>query len=165
MSDFTQQVTRQIPYEYLAVISAQRLADTVEQLDAAVHEVTNAGLNKESMFHGKGELLKQLTTLETQISITEADAYMTVEGSGRDQFAMVGDKKVLLSNDDARKAFRIASTKVLLERKAELEGQLRVMEINAQRANDAWYKAKGAVDCVKAKASVQAALLNFLSGR
>lgn len=154
-----------IPAEFLQILNPGEIAATVDQLDAAVQAVVEKGEAKEAAYQEKPGLLRKRTQLETDVKITEAGALMQVQGSGRDQYVVIAGTKTYLSNDQARDAFRRMESKAQREELAQVNGEINALDIGIQKATDAWYTAKEAADSIRAKAAVQAALLNFLANR
>ena len=157
--------TRPIPAEYIPVISAKMLERTVSELDAGIEDILKAGQAKETAYANKRELIKRKYQLDTEIDLVEADAFMLIEGEARSQYVMIGDKKVALGNDQARDAYRRTSSKELRQQMAAVEGEIAAIDTEIAKAQDKWYTAKDANDNVRAKANIQASLLQFLGGR
>ena len=156
---------RPIPAEHIPVISADMLEKTVRQLDRALNDVQTAGARKEAAYQNKADLFRQQTSMETEVKLAEADAFMRIEGEGRDQYVMEGSRKVPLNNDAARDAFRRRSSAGERRQLADLNAQINAIDVGIATAGDAWFTAKEAVESIRAKANLQAALLNFLAGR
>lgn len=157
------QSARQIPAEHFRVISAQILADTVTQLDASVDDILNKGDQREAAYGNKGELLKERWQLENKIKLEESQAIM--DGLAPDgKVVEWNGTKYPFSNDMARDAFRRTVSSESRKRLAEVEGELAALEVQASMARDGWEKAVQASDSVRAKAFVQARLLQYLAG-
>lgn len=148
---------------YINILKPEILQDTLLQLDAAVSDLIKTGQAKEEAYGQKGDLLKQKTQLETSIALTESNAVMSIEGSGKDAYAVVGNKKVSITNEETRKAFMRVSSKDDRNQLAECEGALQKVEIALFKATDAWQNAQYAANKIEAKAKLQAGLLNFLA--
>lgn len=155
----------QIPAEYLGIISQDKLADTVTQLDVTVSDIIETGAAKEAAYGNKRELMRQRSTMETAVKLKEAEAIMQIRGAGKEAYVDIAGQKTFLTNDTARDAYRRMASKAERERLAEINGELEALAVDTAQANDAWYKVTEAAGAIKAKAAVQAALLNFLSGR
>ncbi|WP_138751089.1 hypothetical protein [Paenibacillus sinopodophylli] len=154
---------RQIPAEHFRVIGAQILADTVAQLDASVDDILNKGDQREAAYGNKADLLKERYTLENQIKLEESTAIM--EGLKPDGKSVEWNSVTYpFSNDMARDAFRRTVSSESRKRLAEVEGELAALEVTASIARDGWEKAVQASDSVRAKAFVQARLLQYLAG-
>lgn len=149
-------------HEYLPIINAQKLQDTLQQLDGAVSDVITAGEKRESSYGEKRDLLKRKYELEGRIEVEEAQALMEVKGDGKEAHAIVNGEKVSITNDKARDAYRRYASKEARTELAQVEGQLAQLDVDRFRATDAWETAKAVADLVGNKASLQAALLNFL---
>ena len=156
---------RPIPAEHLPIISSDMLEKTMYQLDSALNNIQEAGAKKEATYQQKAELVRQKTMQETAIKLAEADAFMRIEGEGRDQFVMEGSRKISLNNDAARDAFRRRSSADERRDLAEVNSAINHIDIELSQAGDMWFTAKEAAESVRCKASLQAALLNFLTGR
>jgi hypothetical protein len=148
---------------YALLLSVKAITQTLDALDIAAAEIaTKSGL-KEAAYGGKGDLLKQKFELEKEVKLSEADAFMLVDESGK--FDMVGDKKIPLSNDIMRDAYRRQASKEPRSQLAKIDGEITCIDTQLQQANDALYAAKDALESAKAKAGLQAALLNFIAGQ
>lgn len=154
-----------IPANFVPVIAPDRLADTVTQLDAAASDIIEKAKGREAVYGDKLSLLKRKTELETEIELKEAGAIMEIRGEARSQYAMVGGEKVTLSNEEARKAYAKMAAKEERKKLAEVEAELRQLEVQAFWAKDEYEAAVKAGDQVQAKAHVQAGLLNLLGNR
>ncbi|MCO5387831.1 MAG: hypothetical protein NHB14_20910 [Desulfosporosinus sp.] len=155
---------RQVPAEFMQLISPAALAETMDSLDRAISAEAAASDAKEASYGGKGDLLRQKTQLETSIKITEAEAMSKVQGEGKSQYVNVAGEKLFLTNDQTRDAYRRMASKSDREELARINGELGRIEVDQFKATDAWYGAKGVADSVGKKADLQAALLNFLAG-
>jgi hypothetical protein len=153
---------KQVPTDYIKVLAPDQIHATVSQLDAAVEDLDNAGRKSQESYGERGELLRQKAQLETAIELTEAEALMGVKGTGKNQYVEWNGEKVELTNDKLRDAYRRAMSAENRKKLAEVEGDLQALEVEKFKAKDNWEMTKEAVDAVKAKAHVQAGLLNFL---
>ena len=156
-------INKPIPAEHIPVLSAQRLEDTIAQLDSAVSEVLSAGEGLDAAYKNKGELLRRKAQLETEVKLEEAQAIMEIRGEARSQYVMVGSEKVLLTNDTARDAYRRMASKVQREQLAEVEADLAKLDAEIEQAKEKRNTVKEANDSIRAKGNIQAALLNFLA--
>lgn len=154
-----------IPAEFLQVLNPNEIAATVDQLDAAVQAVVEKGEAKEATYGEKPQLMKRRTQLETDVKLTEANALMQVQGEGRNQYVVIDGVKSYLGNDQARDAYRRMMSKESREELARINAEINAVDIELQKATDSWYTAKEAADSIRAKANLQAALLNFLATR
>lgn len=155
---------RTIPSEYAEILNPDTLAKTLQHLEFGLSDVFEKGAAKEAAYQNKAELMKRSRELETEIQLQESSALMQVQGEGRSAYAVVGDQKFTLSNEDARNAYRRMASKELREEKSFVDAQIQQIEVNLFRANDAWQTAVQAVGLVQSKARLQAALLNYLAG-
>jgi len=160
-----QSAGRQIPAEYVPVIHPKQLSDTFEQLNMSVSDILEAGRLRSEASGGKADLLRRKTQLEAAIQLTESEAIMKIRGEGKEAHAIVNGEKVSLTNETARDAYRRNASAEERRQLAEVEAQLAALEVAAMQANDRWFATKDACESVRAKASLQAATLNFLAGR
>lgn len=154
--------TKTIPAEHLPVISAEKIRDTVTQIDATVSEILEAGQAKEEAHKDRADLLRRKAQLETDVQLTEADALMQIKGEARSQYVEISGEKVALNNDQARDAHRRMASKDVRAELARVEGDIYAIDVEIAKARDKWETKKEAADLIKAKAAVQASLLNFL---
>ncbi len=154
-----------VPAEFTAIISPQALEQTIDQLELTGAELVQKGQAKEAASTGKGDLLKKKRTLETAIKLTEAEAIMKIEGSGKDAFVTVNGQRQNVGTEQMKDAYRRNISGSLRRELAEVESDIMAMEAGALQASDGWYTVKEASENVRAKAAVQAALLNFLTPR
>lgn len=154
-----------IPASVTPIIAPEKLQDTVHQLDASVSDIIEKAAARETVYGDKVDLLKKKRELETAIELKESEAYMSIRGESRSQYAMVGNEKVLLTNEESRKAF--ARNAAATERKqlAKVDGELMQIEQKAFWKKDEYEAAVKAGDRVQAKASLQAGLLHMLGAR
>lgn len=150
---------------YLAIISPESLKLTLDQLDFVIQDVEAKGKDKEAAYGEKGPLLRKKTQLDTDIKLAEAEAIMNIRGEGRNQFVIIDDHQVALTNDTTRDAYRRNSSRGQRQELASVEAELAQLDISIAQKNDAWYTAKESSESVRAKSNLQAALLNFLAGQ
>ncbi|WP_262372755.1 hypothetical protein [Sutcliffiella horikoshii] len=148
---------------YLKIISPEKVQDTFDQLDAVVQDVVAKGASKEGAYGNKAEKLKLKRQLETEVELKESEALMDIRGEGKEAHVIMGDQKVSLTNDKLRDAYRKNASRAERQRLAEVEADLAKLEIHQYQANDSWSTAVEAAGVVKAKANLQASLLNFVS--
>jgi hypothetical protein len=158
-------IRRSIPSEYIPVLRPEALADTMAQLDSAIGDIIEKGKAKEEAYGEKGKDVKRKWQLEGAIKVTEATALMQIQGSGKDAFAMVNGQKFPCGTEQLKDAYRRLASAEQRNELAEVEGDIAKQDIEVFKANDAWYTVKDAGDKIAAKASLQAALLNFLAGK
>lgn len=154
---------KKVPPGYESLITADKIAFSVQAIDAAVADVVAAGEEVDKAYGERASLLKRKTTLETSIQLKEAEAYMQIRGEARSQYVMIAGEKVALSNEETRKAYARTSAKEERQALAEIEAELNEIEIKIMQARDKYETAKEGADLVKRKAFVQGNLLNFLS--
>ena len=71
------------------------LQASLQQIDAAVQDVLEKGKAREEAYGEKASLIKQKVKLKTAVELKEAEAFMQIQGEGRNQFAYVNDQKWL----------------------------------------------------------------------
>lgn len=155
---------RSIPAEHFRIIAPQFIEATLEQLDSTVNEILRAGERREAAHKERGPLLQRKEQLLTDIKLTESDALCSVQGTGKDAYVMVGGQKLFLPNEDARNAYRRTLTQAQRTELASIEGQLAAAEAEAARYKMPFDTAVEAAASIRAKAAIQAALLNYLAG-
>lgn len=158
----TKRAARPIPAEFIPVLDPLRVQETLSQLDASSSEVLNAIKGSEEEFEKRKQLLSERETVQSEIELAEAEAIMQIRGGKGDQFVLIGEEKVALTNDQARDAYRKTSSKDLRKRLAEINAELVAIDANAQREKDYWNDRKAVYDNIRRKADLQAALLLFL---
>lgn len=154
-----------IPAEFIQVISPVALEQVIDQLEVTGTELVKTGQAKEASTNGKGELLKKKRILETAIKLTESEAIMQIQGSGKDAFVEVNGVRQNVGTESLKDAYRRNCSASQRQELASVEADIMSIEAGAIQANDAWFTAKEAAENVRAKAAVQAALLNFLTPR
>lgn len=157
--------SRPIPAEHFPVLAPQVIEDTLGQLDAAARWVETTTNDKEAAYSNKTTLVIQQVQLETAVKLAEAEAFMNAQGEGKEQYGLIGDKKITLNNDTNRDAYRRCYSAKERREMAEISGKISAIDIELAQANDALQAAFERSHSVTAKARLQAALLNFLSGR
>lgn len=156
---------RPIPAEHFQLLSPDALVATANQLDLANKNVLSAGNNRELTYGDKPSLIAEQTKLEAAIKLSEAEAFMNTIGEGKDQHGFVDGKKITLNNDANRDAYRRAYSAADRRALAETAGKIAAIDVELSQANDTFHVAVKVADTLAAKARLQAALLNFLSGR
>jgi len=154
---------KKVPAGYDSIVTADKIAFTIQATDAAVSDVVSAGQAVDKAYGERASLLKQKTQLDTAVQLTEANAIMQIRGEARSQYVMVEGEKVGLNNEEARKAYAKMASANERRQLAEIEAQLNEIEIKIMQAKDNYATAKEGADLVKAKAHVQGNLLNFLA--
>jgi len=156
-------VPRSLPAEHIAVLSPPTIQDTLLQLESAVSDVLAAGVELDEAYGERAALGKKRVQLETEIKLTEAEAIMKIKGEARSQYVEIGSEKVALTNDTVRDAYRRMSSKPQREELATVNAGLYFIDVNIERAKEKRNTAKEANDSIRARANIQAALLNFLA--
>lgn len=152
-----------IPKENRPIIDDDKLQATVYQLDTAIADILEAGTTLEATYQNKAELMKQARQLDTEIQLTEANAVMEIQGIGKDAFVVVGGKKVAITNDTSRDAYRRTTSQDIRKKQATIEAEITRLDISLMRARDNYNAKLEAFQGVRVKANLQAAMLNYLS--
>lgn len=158
----TKKAARPIPSEFIPVLDPLKIQETISQLDASSSEVLNAIKGSEEEFEKRKELLGEKETLQTEIELAEAEALMNLRGEAKSQFVMIGDEKVMITNDQARDAYRKTSSKDLRKKLSEVNAELAKIDAQAAREKDYWNDRKAVYDNIRTKGKLQASLLDFL---
>lgn len=154
-----------VPKDCTPVIAVDKLLQTVDQLDASVSDIIEKATGREKVYGDKVALLRQRRELETQIELKESEAFMQIRGEARSQYVMQGTEKIMLTNEESRKAYAKMAAADERRKLSEVEGELVQIEQKAFWAKDEYEAAVYAGNQVQAKAYVQAGLLNMLAGR
>jgi hypothetical protein len=156
---------RSIPAEHFLLLSPDALAATASRLDEASRHMLDISQNREVAYADKSSLITEQIKLETAVKLAEAEAFMNSQGEGKEQYGIIEGKKIMLNNDTNRDAYRRASSANERRTLASITGQRAAIDVELSQANDAFQAAVQATDALAAKARLQAALLNYLSGR
>ncbi|GAA4711380.1 hypothetical protein [Brevibacillus fulvus] len=149
---------------YINILKPEELQMTLQQLDAAAQDVINAGQAREEAYGNKADLVKQRTTLKTDVDLTESEAIMNIKGEGKSAYAeMPGGEKVYLTNETAREAYRKMASQEQRKSLALVEADINALEVIYYQASDKWQTVKAASDAIQAKANLQAAMLTFMA--
>lgn len=144
-----------IPKEYVVLVPGQ-IAETVDDLLVSANTLAE---QVDETYKRRGEIVKRLKTLDTEILLKEADAFMQV-GDGT---ALVDGKVVKLSNAEMRDAYRRQFSADLRRERAELEGELEELNVLTAENNQKRREFITASECQMRKAGLQTALLTFLA--
>jgi hypothetical protein len=145
-----------------ALVHGENLAATLYQLDTGIADILEAGTANEEAYSNKADLQKRARELDTEIQLREANAIMEIQGTGRDAFVMVGDKKVALTNDTSRDAYRHTASQDLRKELGEVEAELVKLDIGLAKSKDAYNSKVEAFQGIRIKANLQANILAFL---
>lgn len=147
------------------VLDPAEIQATIKQLDAGCSDVIHAGDEKEKLYQEKAELVKRKTQLETDIKLVEAQAIMDIRGdSSRNQYIINDDgEKVAMTNDTMRDAYRRNKSKDQRAELAEVEAKIAKIDQQLADAVDKKDTVKEVNENIRAKAALQAALLEYLS--
>lgn len=144
-----------IPKEYVVLVPGQ-IAETVDDLLVSANTLAE---QVDETYKRRGEIVKRLKTLDTEILLKEADAFMQV-GDGT---ALVDGKVIKLSNAEMRDAYRRQFSADLRRERAELDGELEELNVLTAENNQKRREFITASECQMRKAGLQTALLNFLA--
>ena len=144
-----------IPKEYVVLVPGQ-IAETVDDLLVSANTLAE---HADETYKRRGEIVKRLKTLDTEILLKEADAFMQV-GDGT---ALVDGKVIKLSNAEMRDAYRRQFSADLRRERAELEGELEELNVLTAENNQKRREFITASECQMRKAGLQTALLTFLA--
>ena len=144
-----------IPKEYVVLVPGQ-IAETVDDLLVSANTLAE---QVDETYKRRGEIVKRLKTLDTEILLKEADAFMQV-GDGT---ALVDGKVIKLSNAEMRDAYRRQFSADLRRERAELEGELEELNVLIAENNQKRREFITASECQMRKAGLQTALLTFLA--
>lgn len=163
-----QKVNQSVPRINTPVVTDEQLINTISQLDAAVSDILEAGKRNEETYQEKAELVRRARQLETSIQLTESEAICTIIGSGKDAYGIWTDEhgnsvKVSCTNDTQRDAFRRMFSAADRKELASVEAEIKAIEVAQFKAKDDYDAKKEALSCIRAKAQLQAAALNFLA--
>lgn len=163
-----QKVSQSVPRINTPVVTDEQLINTISQLDAAVSDILEAGKRNEETYQEKAELVRRARQLETSIQLTEAEAICTIVGSGKDAYGIYtyedgSSVKVSCSNDTQRDAFRRMFSADDRRELAKVEAEIKAIEVAQFKAKDDYDAKKEALSCIRVKAQLQAAALNFLA--
>lgn len=149
--------------DFIEVLSNEELKATQLQLDTAVSELIEIGTQRESVYGDKAVLVKRARELQTEIQLAESDAIMNVQGSGKDAYGIIGNRKIFLTNDTARDAYRREASRKEREELAQVEGKLDKINTELFKITDSFNAKAEALRGIQAKARLQAALLESLA--
>jgi hypothetical protein len=154
---------KHIPKTATSLVDDDKLQASLYQLDTGVGDILAAGTAVETAYQDKAELMKCSRQLETEIQLTEAGAIMEIQGTGKDAFAVVDGKKIVITNDQSRDAYRHTVSRDLRTEKATIDAAITKLDIDIIRAKDAYNAKLEAFHGIRVKANLQAAVLNSLA--
>ena len=157
-----------VPAINTPVVTDAQIINTISQLDAAVSDMLEAGRRNEETYRNKAELVGKARRLETSIQLTESEAINTICGSGKDAYGIIfypdgTQTKVAVTNDTQRDAFRRHFSADDRKALADVEADLKAIEVEQFRAKEDYDAKKEALSCIRAKAQLQAAALSYLA--
>lgn len=145
--------------QYHELVAPDKITDDLHLLHEAIKDISAAGQVVDDAYANRNTLTKQIALIKTNIDLDEAEAFMQLEGNK----VQIDGKTVTLSNDKMRDMYRKYVTRDARYQLAELEADLKAIEIDIYKAKDQWEEAKTAAELIKARTHVQANLLRFLS--
>lgn len=154
---------KKIPMTYSGILNINKLEDTIAGLEAGIADSLAAGKLIEAAYLEKASLYKKKLQLETEIKLAEADAIMEIRGDGKNQYAMVNGEQIPMPNETARDAYRRSVSGKYRRQLSEIDGDIASIDINIARAREKSGALKEANESLRARAHVQAALLNYLA--
>ncbi len=145
-----------------ALIHEENLAATLYQLDTGVADILQAGNANEVAYQNKAELQKRARQLDTEIQLCEANALMEIQGTGKDAFAIIDGKKIAVTNDQSRDAYRRVASQALRKELGEIEAEITKLDIGLAKSRDAYNAKLEAFQGIRVKATLQANILAYL---
>lgn len=152
-----------VPKTSTPLVDEDKLQATLYQLDTAIADILEAGTLVENTYQNKADLMKQARQLETEIQLTEANAVMSIRGTGKDAFVVVGGTKIAITNDTSRDAYRRTTSQGLRQQQAALEGEITRLDVSLMRNRDGYNAKLEAFQGVRVKANLQANILAHLA--
>lgn len=150
---------KKVPAGYERLIQPEQIAEVYHTIDDAFLDIRSASKALTDTYENKGSLLKEITQLETEIQIKEAEAIMMLPGENVDINGNMARVKTGAEQDMYRRYMsREERTKL-----AAKQGELQALDIEIYKARDLRDDAKNTAELIKSKAFVQANLLKFLS--
>lgn len=159
---------KSVPRINTPVVTDEQLNNTISQLDVAVTDILKAGKRNEETYQQKAELVRRARQLETSIQLTESEAICGIKGTGKDAYGIYDypdgrSVTVACTNDTQRDAFRRMFSAEDRKELAQVEAEIKAIEVAQFKAKDDYDAKKEALSCIRVKAQLQAAALNFLA--
>lgn len=159
---------KHVPRIETPVVTDEQIISTISQLEASVADILEAGRKNEETYRNKAELVKRARQLETSIQLTESEAICTIIGTGKDAYGIYtypDGKSVNVSctNDTQRDAFRRMFSADDRKELAQVEAEIKAIEVAQFKAKDDYDAKKEALSCIRAKAQLQASALTYLA--
>lgn len=145
------------------VLSPVDLDKTLGDLTAYQYQFTLLRQRVQQASDQKGNLLRSKFTLETEISLAESDAIMSIQGEGKDAHVVIDGVKIPMTNDTARKAYMQSVAQDERLALAEVEGQIAQIDADRFRLNDEISILQQEMSAAQSKANLQASLLQFMA--
>lgn len=150
---------KHLPKTSTPLVDEDKLQATIYQLDTGVADILEAGNLVEATYQNKAELMKRSRQLETEVQLAEATAIMEIQGTGKDAFVVYGGKKIAITNDTARDAYRRTASQELRKEQAETDAEITKLDISLARARDTYNAKLEAFQGIRVKANLQANIL------
>lgn len=148
--------------DFSKILSDDELQATALQIDAAVSEIIEIGKEREKIYGNRAEIMKRIKELTTEIQLAESDAIMNIQGSGKDAFGVIDGRKIFLTNDTARDAYRREASRKERTELGKLEGQAEYINQEYYRLTDHYNEKVEVLHGLQAKAKLQSAYLSYL---
>lgn len=145
--------------QYHDLVTPEKITDVLHFIDNSLKDIATAGQVVDDAYANRRELVRQIHQLETSIELDEAEAFMMLDGNKVEMDGRV----ITLSNDKMRSAYQKYVTREPRKKLADLESDLKAIEIDIHKAKEKWDEAKESAELIKARSYVQANLLKFLS--
>lgn len=158
-----QLTAKHIPKTATPLVDDDKLQASLYQLDTGVGDILAAGIAVEAAYKDKADLMKRSRQLDTEIQLAEAEAFINIQGTGKDAFVQFRGKKIALTNDQSRDAYRRSVSRDFRDEKATVDAAVTKLDIEIMRAKDAYNAKLEAFHGIRVKANLQAAILNSLA--
>lgn len=147
--------------QYDSIITPEKIQYVNSLVDATLEDVSTLEDQIEKTYGDRASLVKAIKNLDGEIEVTEATAFMQLNGDTVE----VDGKNVKLSNDKLRDMYRKYVSRELRKEKTEKEADLAEIESNLALLKDRWDMVKSSANLVEARAWAQGNLLKFLSSK
>lgn len=155
----TKKLNQKVPSGYVKVVQPEQVEDVLDLIDNSIKDVTEAGKIVQEAYGERSVLIRQITQLETAVKLVEAEAIMTLGG----ETAIIEGKTARVKTGAEQDMYRRYMSREERTKLAELQGDLKALEMDSYKAKDRWDEAKLTAELIKSRANVQANLLGFLS--
>jgi len=148
---------------YSKLLSPEAIETTVARLEAGIVDVMADGKAVEEAHANRPALMKRQRELVTEIKLAASKAIMEAESDGKNMVVMgPNGTKIPLTNAEQRDAYRRNYSAKLRQEQAEAEGAIAQIDALIARAKESREKTVQVVESLRAIASVQASLLQYL---